>query len=395
MIVRSVGASGCFRKRPGRGIVLYAPAGIMRRTATVWKSTAVPLLLIGISILGGCSVFAPQWRARHGRDHPLVGRIFDVNARRFVDRSELMTTLSAAEFVLLGERHDHPDHHRLQAEIVGALIERGRRPAIAFEVFDVDDGPAIERYLREHPEDVDGIAELVKWSEGGWPDWRFYRPIVARAVSAGLPVVAANLSRAEVRELGRAASEADLENSRPASDATLAALRATEAGRKILELGLDRPIEPADEAAIADAIRASHCGHAPEPRIPAMILAQRARDAQLAEALASAEGTDGVVLIAGAGHARLDRAAPYYLRLRLPGARVVSLAFMEVQDDAIAPGDYAEATGDAALPFDIVWFTPRFSNQDPCERFRESLEKLSQTHPDAERPEAPSPDGAR
>ena len=290
----------------------------MRRTVILKKLAAGLLLLVGVSILGGCSVFGREWRARHGRDHLLAGRIFDVNEGRFIDRLDLMTKLSAAEFVLLGERHDHPDHHRRQAEIVGGLIERGRRPAVAFEVFNIDDGPAIERHLREHPGDADGIAEVVKWSDGHWPPWRFYRPIVERAVAAGLPVVATNLSRAEVRELGRVASDAGFENSRPASDATLASLRETEPGRKILELGLDRPIDAAAEEAIADSIRATHCGHAQEKRIPGMILAQRARDAQMAEVLASPERADGLVLIAGAGHARLDRAAPYYLRLRLP-----------------------------------------------------------------------------
>ena len=366
----------------------------MRRTVILKKLATGLLLLVGVSMLGGCSVFGREWRARHGRDHLLAGRIFDVNEGRFIDRLDLMTKLSAAEFVLLGERHDHPDHHRRQAEIVGGLIERGRRPAVAFEVFNIDDGPAIERHLREHPGDADGIAEVVKWSEGHWPPWRFYRPIVKRAVAAGLPVVATNLSRAEVRELGRVASDAGFENSRPASDATLASLRETEPGRKILELGLDRPIDAAAEEAIADSIRATHCGHAQAKRIPGMILAQRARDAQMAEVLASPERADGLVLIAGAGHARLDRAAPYYLRLRLPEARVVSLAFLEVIDGEGTPREHAAAIDEAVLPFDIVWFTPRLSDEDPCEQFRKALEGMAEPSPDGDSPKTATPDTA-
>jgi uncharacterized iron-regulated protein len=359
------------------------------------KLASVLLLLVCVSALGGCSVFAPEWRARHGREHSLVGRIYDVNDARFIDRDELMAKLAAAEFVLLGERHDHPDHHRLQAEIVGGLLERGRRPAVGFEVFDIDDGPAIERHLRDHPRDADGIAEVVQWNESGWSPWKFYRPIVRRAVAAELPVVAVNLSRAELRELGRAASDSELENSRPASEATLASLRESEAGRKILELGLDRPIDPATNEAIADSIRATHCGHAPEKRIPAMILAQRARDAQMAEVLVNPERPDGLVLIAGAGHVRLDRAVPYYLRLRLPEARVVSLSFLEVRDGKATPAEYAEVAGTATLPFDVVWFTPRVSKEDPCETFRKALEKMAETSPDAHEAEASTPGDAR
>jgi uncharacterized iron-regulated protein len=355
------------------------PRVIPRALMIVKKVTTGLLWLAWLSAIGGCSVLAPEWQARHGRDQPLVGRIFDVGEERFVDRHELLTMLSAAEFVLLGERHDHPDHHRLQAEILGGLITAGRRPAVAFEVFTVEDGPAIERHLREYPTNIDGIAEVVKWNESGWPPWKLYRPIVERAVAAGLPVVATNLSRQEVREIARVASEADFDSSRPASEATLATLRETEAGRKILELGLDRPIDPSAEQAIADSIRATHCGHAPEARLPGMILAQRARDAQMAETLASPNSGDGMVLIAGAGHVRVDRAAPYYLRLRLPDARVASLAFLEVLEGVDTPGEHARAIGALVLPFDFVWFTPRFSNEDPCETFRKALEEMGET----------------
>lgn len=336
------------------------------------------VLLAWLTIFAGCGVFPREWQARYGRQHPLVGRIFDVNAGRFVDRPELLTLLSAAEFVLLGERHDHPDHHRLQAEIVRELIAVGRRPAIAFEVFDIEDGPAIERHLRDHAGDADGIARVVKWQDSGWSPWKFYRPIVEEAVAAGLPVVATNLSREKVREIAGVASEAAFENSVPASEATLTSLRASEVGRKILQLGLDRPIDPADEEAIADSIRATHCGHAPEAGLPGMILAQRARDAQMAETLAGSADEDGMVLIAGTAHVRLDRAAPYYLRLRLPDARVAALAFLEVLDDRKTPAEHAESMGLATLPFDFVWFTPQVSNEDPCVTFRKALEEMGQ-----------------
>lgn len=366
----------------------------MREPIPLKKPACCLLLLVALTALGGCSVLAPEWRARYGREHPLAGRIFDVEDGRFIDRVELMGKLADAEFVLLGERHDHPDHHRLQAEIVGALIEGGRRPAVAFEVFDVDDGPAIEQHLREHPGDADGIADAVRWSDGNWPPWKLYRPIAAKAVAAGLPVLATNLPRDEVQELGHAASDAGLENSRPASEATLAALRETEAGRQLLRLGLDRPIDPAAEAAMVDSIRATHCGHAPEAMLPGMILAQRARDAQMAETLARPDAPDGMVLIAGSGHVRLDRAAPAYLRHRLPEARIASLSFVEVIDGRDAPAEYAQALGEPTLPFDFVWFTPRMENEDACETFRKALEKMGKASP-ADLPKDGPPDSGQ
>jgi uncharacterized iron-regulated protein len=96
-----------------------------------------------------------------------------------------------------------------------------------------------------------------------------------------------------------------------------------------------------------------------------MVLSQRARDAQLARALASAAGPDGAVLITGAEHARKDRAVPTFLAAAgIPPGQVVSVAFREVDPDATAPADYGP------LPFDWVIFTPGAAREDPCAGMR-------------------------
>ena len=104
--------------------------------------------------------------------------------------------------------------------------------------------------------------------------------------------------------------------------------------------------------------------------VPGMVVAQRARDAHMAERLVAGQ-RDGAVLIAGAGHARTDRGVPRVLASLAPDASVVAVAFVEVADAWTAPPDYATRFGAARLPFDFVWFTARVDNADPCARFRE------------------------
>ena len=99
-----------------------------------------------------------------------------------------------------------------------------------------------------------------------------------------------------------------------------------------------------------------------------MVLAQRARDAMLADSMVRSS-RDGAVLIAGTGHVRTDRGVPVYLRARDPGAGIAVLAPLEVRDEWSGPADYAETPG-ARLPYDWVWFTPRMDDVDPCARFR-------------------------
>src|ERR671930_2741560 len=87
------------------------------------------------------------WHIGMGQDHPLVGQIWDVEAARLIDTTTLVQRLTNGRFVLLGEKHDNPDHHRLQAWILKQLSVAGRRPAVAFETFTPDQPPAIARYL--------------------------------------------------------------------------------------------------------------------------------------------------------------------------------------------------------------------------------------------------------
>jgi uncharacterized iron-regulated protein len=99
-----------------------------------------------------------------------------------------------------------------------------------------------------------------------------------------------------------------------------------------------------------------------------MVLAQRARDAALADGML-ATARDGAVLIAGSGHVRADRGVPSYLRARAPEASIATLAPLEVRDGWTRPEDYEAAYG-GRLPYDWVWFTPRMNDVDPCASFR-------------------------
>jgi len=297
------------------------------------------------------------WQAPLGREHPLVGRIWDVAAGEFIDSAALIDRLRRGRFVLLGEKHDNPDHHRLQAWLLRALVAAGRRPAVGFEMFTVDDAPAIARQLAEHPTDAVGLADAVHWQRSGWPAWAMYQPIAEAALEAKLPIIATNLAPATARALGQSGA---------------AALDSAFAAR----YGLHHPLAPEAQAAMAREIRAAHCGYAVEAQVNAMLLVQRARDAQMADNLAAAGQQDGTVLIAGAGHVRRDYGIPTYLTSSIPEASVISVAFLEVSQDRLEPAAYMARFGRPTFPFDYVWFTPRVDDDDPCVAFEEQLKKL-------------------
>jgi uncharacterized iron-regulated protein len=137
------------------------------------------------------------------------------------------------------------------------------------------------------------------------------------------------------------------------------------------ELGIETPLPDDQVKAQYEEIRESHCGHANEPMLVAMQRAQVYKDAFMARSLRRTGAP--TALIAGRGHARNDRAVPYFLQ-RTHAGPTLSIAFIEVNDQQL------EAAAYDTEAFDYVVFTPRVSDEDPCEEFRKQLEQMRQ-HP--------------
>lgn len=292
-----------------------------------------------------------------GRNHPLTGRIWDVSSSRFIDGQSLVGRLARADFVLLGERHDNPDHHLLQAKVLRSLVAAGRRPAVGFEMFDLDDAAAIAAHVAAAPNDAARLGAAVNWNQSGWPDWAMYQPIADAALEAKLRIIPTNMPLTMVKKM---------------RSAGLAALEP----RLIQVLGLDQPMTESMSGRLAADIRASHCGYATEESVKGMTAVQRARDAQIAQSLIAAADADGAVLVAGAGHVRNDYGIPVHLAANAPGKRVISVAFVEVDMQKPQPHDYALPYPNGQVPFDYVWFTPRVSDEDHCEKFKSQFERL-------------------
>jgi uncharacterized iron-regulated protein len=326
-------------------LVLAGPAGIgctPKATSSVQPAAA--------NARPGASPKPVVWTTHLDRDQPLVGRIWSVREGRFVEEAQVLAALHG--YVLLGEKHDNPDHHALQARLLRAMVLAGKKPAVAFEMFDGDDQPAIEASRRDHPRDATSLAVAVSWDKSGWPPWTDYVPIAQLALDAELPIVATGLPRSRMRALMKPPGDAGAPAAEPLDEGT--------------------PLTPEQETSLRDELRESHCGHLPDSRLVAMLRFQRARDAAMANALIAATNAarkDDAVLIAGTGHTRRDRGAGRDLLARDPKRPLVSIAFAEVDADKADPAAYASRWNSSGLPFDFVWFTPRATDEDPCAAF--------------------------
>ena len=332
------------------------------------------LLLLPKTAVGQGSAPAPAqgWIAPLNRDHPLAGTIWSAEKGQAVSPDELLSALSEADIVLLGEVHDSPDHHRLRAWIIGELALRSQQrgttsagPAVVFEHIRADQQDIIDRFRASH--DGGGAAELLEqleWDRSGWPSAAMFVPLFDEALRLDLPILGGNAPSQTVRDVARQG---------------LSAVAKDDFDR----LKLDQQLEPPLREALLSEIEASHCGLVPASALAPMTLAQQYRDAYLADVLLRAQRQYGTaVLIAGNGHVRSDRAVPWHLRQRAPEVRTIVVAFTEVTGDWANAPDYFPRDPDARPAVDYVWFTPQAERPDPCERMRQRF-----TRPDANQPD--------
>lgn len=325
------------------------------------------VLVLAGSLAAGCATrpltprasdprpYGPDWSSPLLRQHPLSGRILDVRGRRWIDQATLDAALARADLLVLGEVHDNPDHHRLQAREVRAVAAAGRTPALAFEMLSTPVQARLDAAQAAPGVTADGIAEAVEWSKGGWPEFTLYRPIFEAGLAARLRLVAANLSRPAAREVMKQGVGTLPDDTRA-------------------WLGRAPSPTPAELEELRKEMAEDHCGELPESLVKPLVLAQRARDAELAVRTAAAGRERGAILVAGDGHARHDRGVPAWLVRELPGKAVVAVGHLEVQAGLLHPDDYAEGPG-AALPYDYVIFTPGAEREDPCLELRKKMDE--------------------
>lgn len=287
----------------------------------------LPLLLL---LLSACQTLPPLpgWQSPEGRGHADLGAIVDLRSGERLSAAQLVQRLAEADYVLVGERHDNPDHHALQLWLLQALAERRSQGSLLLEMLTPEQQPAVARTQTQlrRGEPVEDLPTTLAWSPG-WP-WRLYGPLVSYALAQPFSLMPANLTRVEIGQIYREVPHL------PDGEST--------------------------RAEVAEALRAqivdSHCGMLPDSQVPAMLAVQQQRDRRMAARLLAAPKP--TMLIAGGFHARRDLGAPLHLR-DLGGAGNVQVLMLAEVGERVA-----------AQQANFVWYTPAQPAKDYCEQMR-------------------------
>lgn len=235
-----------------------------------------------------------------------------------------LALLSTADVVVIGETHDNPAHHAVQAEIVAAL----QPAALVLEMLTPEQ---VAELLQDPP------GYSAAWEDAGWPDYSMYLPIFT-ATDAAI------YGAAVPRDVARA-SYTDGVAAHFDGDAVL--------------FGLDQPLPKDQHDQRIELQFFAHCEAMPRVALGGMIEVQRLRDATLAKAALDAIDTSGkpVVIITGNGHARADWGVPAMLQQARPDLVVKTIGQAE---DGNAPDG----------TFDLIYDAPAVDRPDPCDTFK-------------------------
>ena len=244
----------------------------------------------------------------------------------------LIERLKAADVVILGEVHDNPHHHRIQADIV-AQVEP---TAMVWEMLTQE---VAQRMASVQSRDQAALEAALNWAQSGWPSFDMYFPIFQAA--GDVPVYGGQVPR----QLALAAIAGGPEVALGGAEQAAA-------------LGVEQPLPESEMEDRLAAQMAAHCDALDASMLPMMVSIQRVRDAKLAQGamFAIVDRLGPVVVITGNGHARTDWGVPVYLDRAAPELDVVSIGQSE---DGLISG-----------VFDVVIDSPSIERPDPCLAFQ-------------------------
>lgn len=269
-------------------------------------------------------------------------RVYDTTQKAFVDFEVMLASAAEADVIFVGEMHDDPNTHRLEAAILDGLQRRKKTPVVSLEMFERDVQGAIDAYLAGRF----GEEEALK-NARPWPRYATdYRPLVERAKAHGWPVIASNVPRRIAQAVAKSGREAV--DQLPEADRAFVA--------RDLECPLDTYFERFTKS------MASHPAgdQTPEEQRAAMeryYWSQCVKDETMAEAIAAAverqalkgpalsersastgESKGPLVHYNGAFHSDFGLGTAERARRRLPSKRIVIISMLPVADlDALQP----------------------------------------------------------
>ena len=261
-------------------------------------------------------------------------RVYDTRRGAFSDFEVMLADLAGADVVFVGEQHDDPNTHRLEAAILQGLLRRGKAVTVSLEMFERDVQSTLDAFLAGRIDEAAFLAAARPWPRYATD----YKPLVEVASANRWPVIAANVPRKYASTVSKAGLGA-LESLPPAERAHVA---------KDIQCPLDAYFDRFAETMNSHPMPGSEKLPEAERRATSerYYFAQCIKDETMAESIASAVDSNSsrqgpVVHFTGAFHSDFGAGVAERVRRRLPSKRAVVISILPVDslDNLVPQGD--------------------------------------------------------
>lgn len=249
-----------------------------------------------------------------GRVKVAPGQMVRTSNARPVTVEDVAAAADGHRFVYLGESHTTLKHHQMQADVIQALVNRGRDVVVGFEMFTRPVQAQLNPWTLGWWSEAEFI-ERADW-KGQWGfDFALYKPIFDVVKRHRLPMVAMNVPRDWVRKVGRDGPAALAE------------------GERLQVPEIDRSNK--DHRSVFNALMGGHppTGDRGENIYSAQVLWDVGMADSALKYLADRQNTSRTVfvVVAGSGHVMYGQGINYRIWQRT-GERGITLTMLESED---------------------------------------------------------------
>jgi uncharacterized iron-regulated protein len=130
-----------------------------------------------------------------------AGSWFDPDTKRELEPSALFAFLAKQSVVLLGEWHDQVEHHRWQLHTLAGLYAHNPSMVIGFEMFPRSVQSVLDRWIGGEF-DQSAFLKAVRWDQVWGYEAELYAPLFHFARQNRIPMVALNVERSLISDIG-------------------------------------------------------------------------------------------------------------------------------------------------------------------------------------------------
>lgn len=272
-----------------------------------------------------------------------IGQLFEVKTKQIIQLDELKPKLIEADVIYLGEEHYTPSHIKAALKVINVLLQAGRKPVLAMEMFGWDGQTALDRYGRGQITSEEQFLKEAVWEKNWGGEFKDYRPLVAFSKEHHISLYALNPPRDLVRLV------ASKGFSQAIQDPSMS------------QWGIDKPIsldDPEYRRVLFDQITACHPG-LPDNTYQRIYEASIFRDEGMAKVIKEylqkkPEEVGPLVSYTGGGHIQYRLPVPNRVqKSQSPNFKDLSIYFIALDPSRTEEIDQAIDEGIA----DYVWLT--------------------------------------